>query len=115
MVTNWRFVFQLLWLLMTATILGLFVQRLAARLGMVTGLHLAEQCYRQYNRTPRLIVWIMSEVAIIGSDMQEVIGTSIAIYILSNKVCVFSCRCCCCCCSWTTSRSRCNIPCTHSR
>jgi len=78
--------YKLLWLLMTATILGLFVQRLAARLGMVTGLHLAEQCYRQYNRTPRLIVWIMSEVAIIGSDMQEVIGTSIAIYILSNKV-----------------------------
>ncbi len=31
----------------------------------------------------------MVEVAIIGSDMQEVIGTAIAIYLLSNKAYVF--------------------------
>lgn len=28
----------------------------------------------------------MVEIAIIGSDMQEVIGTAIAIYLLSNKM-----------------------------
>ncbi|XP_046387701.1 protein Malvolio isoform X2 [Ischnura elegans] len=77
--------YKLLWLLMWATILGLSMQRLAARLGVVTGLHLAEMCYRQYRKVPRLILWIMVEVAIIGSDMQEVIGTAIAIYLLSNK------------------------------
>lgn len=55
------------------------------RLGVVTGLHLAEMCYRQYKKFPRLVLWIMVEVAIIGSDMQEVIGTAIAIYLLSNK------------------------------
>lgn len=55
------------------------------RLGVVTGLHLAELCYRQYKKLPRLILWIMIEIAIIGSDMQEVIGTAIAIYLLSNK------------------------------
>lgn len=54
-------------------------------LGVVTGLHLAEMCYRQYRRMPRLALWIMVEIAIIGSDMQEVIGTAIAIYLLSNK------------------------------
>ena len=69
---------------MLATIMGLLVQRLAIRLGMVTGLHLAEMCYKQYPRTPRLILWIMAEIAIIGSDIQEVIGTSLAIYILSD-------------------------------
>lgn len=55
------------------------------RLGVVTGLHLAEMCYRQYKTIPRLILWIMIEIAIIGSDMQEVIGTAIAIYILTAK------------------------------
>lgn len=55
------------------------------RLGVVTGLHLAEMCYRQYKKFPRLVLWIMVEIAIIGSDMQEVIGTAIAIYLLSNK------------------------------
>ena len=73
---------------MSATIMGLLVQRLSLRLGVVTGLHLAEICYIQYPKVPRLILWIMCEIAIIGSDMQEVIGTSIAIYILSDKVSV---------------------------
>ena len=54
-------------------------------LGDVTGLHLAELCYRQYRKLPRLVLWVMIEIAIIGSDMQEVIGTAIAIYLLSNK------------------------------
>lgn len=71
---------------MWATILGLVMQRLSARLGTVTGMHLAEVCYRQYPKIPRLLLWIMVEIAIIGSDMQEVIGTSIALYLLSNSV-----------------------------
>ncbi|KAK9505310.1 hypothetical protein O3M35_009395 [Rhynocoris fuscipes] len=77
--------YRLLWVLMWSTVLGLVMQRLAARLGVVTGLHLAEMCYRQYKTIPRLFLWLMMEVAIIGSDMQEVIGTAIALYLLSNK------------------------------
>lgn len=77
--------YRLLWVLLSATILGLVMQRLAARLGVVSGLHLAEVCYQQYIKAPRLLLWIMVEIAIIGSDMQEVIGTAIAIYLLSNK------------------------------
>ena len=78
--------YRLLWVLLASTVLGLVMQRLAARLGVVTGLHLAEMCYRQYKKLPRIILWVMVEVAIIGSDMQEVIGTAIAIFLLSNKV-----------------------------
>ncbi|VDP73202.1 unnamed protein product [Echinostoma caproni] len=75
--------FQLLWLLLAATLMGLFMQRLAARLGVVTGKHLAEMCYDEYPKPARILLWIMVEVAIIGSDMQEVIGTAIAINLLS--------------------------------
>lgn len=39
---------QLLWVLLVSTIIGLLLQRLAARLGVVTGMHLAEVCNRQY-------------------------------------------------------------------
>ncbi|KAM7028298.1 LOW QUALITY PROTEIN: natural resistance-associated macrophage protein 2 [Acridotheres tristis] len=75
--------FKLLWVLLLATIIGLLLQRLAARLGVVTGLHLAEVCNRQYQKVPRIILWLMVELAIIGSDMQEVIGSAIAINLLS--------------------------------
>ncbi|KAF6028214.1 SLC11A1 [Bugula neritina] len=78
--------YKLLWVLMSATVLGLVMQRLAARLGVVTGKHLAEICYMHYPKVPRIILWLMIEVAIIGSDMQEVIGTGIAIYLLSNTL-----------------------------
>ncbi|XP_041328596.1 natural resistance-associated macrophage protein 2 isoform X5 [Pyrgilauda ruficollis] len=75
--------FKLLWVLLLATIIGLLLQRLAARLGVVTGLHLAEVCHRQYHKVPRILLWLMVELAIIGSDMQEVIGSAIAINLLS--------------------------------
>ncbi|XP_053156188.1 natural resistance-associated macrophage protein 2 isoform X2 [Hemicordylus capensis] len=75
--------FKLLWVLLLATVIGLLLQRLAARLGVVTGLHLAEVCNRQYPKVPRIILWLMVELAIIGSDMQEVIGSAIAINLLS--------------------------------
>uniref|UniRef100_A0A673ANR2 Natural resistance-associated macrophage protein 2-like n=1 Tax=Sphaeramia orbicularis TaxID=375764 RepID=A0A673ANR2_9TELE len=76
--------FKLLWVLLGATIIGLLLQRLAARLGVVTGMHLAEVCNRQYHTVPRIILWLMVELAIIGSDMQEVIGCAIAFNLLSS-------------------------------
>ncbi|KAG7318743.1 hypothetical protein KOW79_017217 [Hemibagrus wyckioides] len=75
--------FKLLWVLLGATIIGLLLQRLAARLGVVTGMHLAEVCHRQYPTVPRIVLWLMVELAIIGSDMQEVIGCAIALNLLS--------------------------------
>uniref|UniRef100_A0A8C8SJJ5 Natural resistance-associated macrophage protein 1 n=1 Tax=Pelusios castaneus TaxID=367368 RepID=A0A8C8SJJ5_9SAUR len=75
--------FKLLWVLLWATILGLLCQRLAIRLGVVTGMDLGEVCYHYYPKVPRVLLWIMIEIAIIGSDMQEVIGTAIAFSLLS--------------------------------
>ncbi|XP_027197926.2 protein Malvolio-like [Dermatophagoides pteronyssinus] len=77
--------YKLLWILLWSTLLGLLIQILSARIGIVTGKHLAELCYSRYHRIPRLLLWIMTEIAIIGSDMQEVIGTSLALYMLTNR------------------------------
>ncbi|TKR77890.1 hypothetical protein L596_018786 [Steinernema carpocapsae] len=78
--------YKLLWVLLAAHILGMLLQRLSARLGVVSGKHMAEIAYDYYAKLPRWVLWIMVEIAIIGSDMQEVIGTAIALYLLSNKV-----------------------------
>eukprot|EP00795_Rhopilema_esculentum_P014385 gene14385-5435_t len=76
--------YKLIWILFLATVMGLLMQTLAARLGTVSGMHLAEVCHEKYPRIPRIILWLMVEIAIIGSDMQEVIGTAIAIFLLSD-------------------------------
>ncbi|KAB0399297.1 hypothetical protein E2I00_003115, partial [Balaenoptera physalus] len=73
----------LLWVLLWATVLGLLCQRLAARLGVVTGKDLGEVCHLYYPKVPRILLWLTIELAIVGSDMQEVIGTAIAFNLLS--------------------------------
>ena len=76
--------YSLLWLLMWATAMGLLVQLLSARLGVATGRHLAELCRQEYPRWASSVLWVMAELALIGADIQEVIGSAIAIKILSN-------------------------------
>ncbi|KAL2077412.1 hypothetical protein ACEWY4_026916 [Coilia grayii] len=76
--------FKLLWVVLWSTVIGLFLQRLAARLGVVTGMQLAEVCHQQYRRVPRILLWLMVEVAILGSDIQEVIGCAIAFSLVSG-------------------------------
>lgn len=51
---------------------------------MVSGKNLAEICRDFFPPVPRLFVWVCIEIAIIGSDMQEVIGTSVALFMLSR-------------------------------
>lgn len=75
--------YSLLWLMLSSTILAFIIQMLAAKLGVVTGKHLAEVCRAEYPTLPRYFLWFMMELAIIGSDIQEVAGSSIAIYLLS--------------------------------
>ncbi|KAA8522619.1 hypothetical protein F0562_013020 [Nyssa sinensis] len=78
--------YSLLWLLLWATAMGLLVQLLSARLGVATGHHLAELCRDEYPRWATLLLWVMAEFALIGADIQEVIGSAIAIKILTNGV-----------------------------
>lgn len=78
--------YSLLWLLMWATAMGLLVQLLSARVGVATGRHLAELCREEYPKWASLVLWFMAELALIGADIQEVIGSAIAIQILSHGV-----------------------------
>ncbi|PKI45908.1 hypothetical protein CRG98_033707 [Punica granatum] len=50
--------YSLLWLLMWATLMGLLLQMLSARLGVVTGHHLAELCREEYPNWARLVLAI---------------------------------------------------------
>ncbi|XP_058786167.1 metal transporter Nramp2-like [Vicia villosa] len=78
--------YSLLWLLMWATFMGLLIQLLSARVGVATGRHLAELCRDEYPNWARYVLWFMAELALIGADIQEVIGSAIAIQILSRGV-----------------------------
>ncbi|CAE7896222.1 nramp1 [Symbiodinium microadriaticum] len=73
---------SLLWVLLLCTVAGLILQVLAARLAVVTGRDLAQTCRLEYPRQLSRLLWIMTELAIIGADIQEVVGTGIALRVL---------------------------------
>eukprot|EP00759_Apiculatamorpha_spiralis_P008766 PhF_6_TR15647/c0_g1_i1/m.24315/K21398/SLC11A2, DMT1, NRAMP2; natural resistance-associated macrophage protein 2 len=76
--------YSLLWLLLLSTGMGLILQTRTINLGVVTGKHLAEHCRMEFPKYVRVPLWAMTEVAIIGSDIQEVLGSAIAINLLSD-------------------------------
>ncbi|CAM9380368.1 unnamed protein product [Chrysoparadoxa australica] len=74
--------YQLLWVLLLAHAMGLLLQVLAARLGVATGAHMAYIARHVYPRPAHLTLWAIIELAIIGSDVQEVLGSAIALQLL---------------------------------
>ena len=66
--------FDLVWVLWWATFTGLVLQEMSARLGLVTGRDLAQTVKAEYPVWISRIVYISMELAVVGSDVQEVVG-----------------------------------------
>ena len=67
--------YRLLWVLMWATVLGLMMQRLAARLGTVTGLHLAEVSARMTQSVIRMTIFLLLRFATPSIPGQSATGS----------------------------------------
>jgi natural resistance-associated macrophage protein len=76
--------YNCVWVLWWSTLIGLMLQEMSARLGVVTGKSLSVVCSENYSQFQSRLLYIMIEIAIIGSDTQEVLGSAIAIHILSG-------------------------------
>ncbi len=77
-----RFGYTLLSVIMISNLMAIFLQALAARLGIATGRDLAQACRDAYPRPVGLVLWVACELAIIACDLAEVIGTAIALKLL---------------------------------
>uniref|UniRef100_A0A0D9WT78 Metal transporter n=1 Tax=Leersia perrieri TaxID=77586 RepID=A0A0D9WT78_9ORYZ len=73
---------ELLWIILIASCAALVIQSLAARLGVVTGKHLAEHCRAEYPKGTNFILWVLAELAVVACDIPEVIGTAFALNML---------------------------------
>ena len=77
-----RFGHHLLWVLVVANGIALLMQSLAARLGVVARLDLAQACRACYPRPVTYVLFALCEVAIIACDLAEVLGSAIALNLL---------------------------------
>src|SRR5574340_1681102 len=76
------FKYGLLWVVALASLMAIFMQVIAARLGVVTGMDLAQCCRDWYPRWSRLPNWLFCELAIAACDLAEVLGSAVAINLL---------------------------------
>jgi len=77
-----RFAYQLIFVLFMSNLMAILVQALAARLGIITQLDLAQACRRYYSWRTSIILWVLCEIAIAACDLAEVIGSAIALNLL---------------------------------
>jgi NRAMP (natural resistance-associated macrophage protein)-like metal ion transporter len=75
---------KLVWVLFWATVMGLILQEMSARLGIVSGFDLAQTVRAEYPRWLTFVIYVNMEIAVIAADIQEVVGTGIAINLMSN-------------------------------
>jgi len=77
-----QFKYGLLWVVGLASAMAIFLQIIAARLGIATGRDLAQCCYDWYPKWTRVPNWLMAELAIIACDLAEVLGGAVALNML---------------------------------
>lgn len=77
-----QFKYGLLWVVALASLMAIFLQIIAARVGVATGRDLAQCCYDWYPKWTRAPNWVMAEIAIIACDFAEVIGSAVALNLL---------------------------------
>ncbi len=74
--------YALLWVVLLANLIAMLFQSLSARLGIVTGHNLAELCRDHFSRPIVWIMWVVSEIAAMATDLAEFLGGAIGLSLL---------------------------------
>ncbi len=77
-----RYGYLLLWVLIVANAIAVLVQYQSAKLGIVTGHSLPEILGDRLKTGPRRVYWVQAELVAAATDIAEVLGGAIALYLL---------------------------------
>jgi len=76
------FGYRLLWVLLWSNAMAILIQYLSAKLGIVTGLTLPQNCRKHFSRPVTIGLWLAAEIAAIATDLAEFLGAALGIYLL---------------------------------
>lgn len=76
------FGYALLFVVMLSSLAAILLQTLALRLGLAADRDLAQACRDRYGHRTRIALWAAAELAIIATDVAEVLGAALAIKLL---------------------------------
>ena len=79
-----NFQYLLMSVILMSSLIAMLLQYMAAKLGIVSQMDLAQAIRARTSKKLGIILWILTELAIMATDIAEVIGASIALYLLFN-------------------------------
>ncbi len=79
-----QYAYTLLSVVLISNLIAMLLQAMAARLGIATGLDLAQATRVHTSKKVGFVLWIITELAIMATDIAEVIGGAIALNLLFN-------------------------------
>lgn len=77
-----RYGYGLLFVVALSSLAAMVLQCLSVKLGLVTGKDLARNCREQLSKRSALSLWGLAELAIIATDLAEVLGSALAFHLL---------------------------------
>jgi manganese transport protein len=77
-----RFGYRLLWVLLWSNAMAILIQYLSAKLGIVTGLTLPQNCRKYFSRPTTIALWMAAEIAAVATDLAEFLGAALGFYLL---------------------------------
>ena len=77
-----QFGYALLTVALMSNIMAIILQSLCARLAIGSGRDLAQACRDAFPRPVAWVLWVFAEIAIIATDIAEVVGTAIGLNLL---------------------------------
>ena len=70
--------------ILISSLVAMLLQYMSAKLGIVTRMDLAQAIRARTSKSLGIVLWILTELAIMATDIAEVIGAAIALYLLFN-------------------------------
>jgi len=83
-----EFRYRLLWVLLWSNVMAMLIQYLSAKLGIVTGLTLPQNCRRHFSRPATLFLWVTGEIAAIATDLAEFLGAALGLDLLFGPLAI---------------------------
>lgn len=77
-----QFGYTLLWVIVVSNLMAMLIQSLSAKLGIATGRNLAELCRDAFPKPVVYLMWIVSELVAIATDLAEFIGAAVGFNLL---------------------------------
>jgi manganese transport protein len=77
-----EFGYALLWVIFASNLLAMLIQAMAAKLGIATGMNLAQHCRASYPAWANWALWVMMELVAMATDLAEFLGAAVGIQLL---------------------------------